>query len=486
MESNFNISVSTKAYPDKNSIEWSKVSYQPCALNIHSFIGKIKSGHCFCHLFNTVRPTFNNREKTKNNFKEAWMVFVDIDDCDISMREFTDRLTTKPTLSYTTPNNHTEKSHFLYRFRLCYILHTPIKELNTYAGLYNAILRGILKDIPGYENKDNCGRDAAHVFSGNATCNCEVLTFDRFYSVTDFDIEATPQQERQELTPRELKAPTNIEIQDHEFFSDLNILPPTDLIAKYRTRYPYFDRTELEYRDGYAILPPNYTEIYRQSRIDNFIKDNGEVITFSRAKKLRDGDGRKRKLFLSALIRKQIKPDVTFEHLLFNLVIDRLYYNDNSDHELSNQKLIEMAQRAINTPLEEIKIPYHRPKDFEVDKGYCQQHGITPNEMKNRVRKILTDQSIGELYDCSKSIKENLTVLKQNGLKIGKSRLYQWCHENHIETKGMPLYKAQPYWLNPIAQRLQELINRYYFAVPDGTRAELFKEIEETANRLAC
>lgn len=485
MESNFSLSVSTKSYPDKNSIEWSKVVYQPCLLNTDSFTQLIRAGRNFCHLFNTAKQTFNNKEKTKANFKEAWVVFVDIDDCDIPMQEFVDKLTAKPSLSYTTPNNHTEKSHYLYRFRLCYILCSPIKDSNIYAAVYNAILKGITEDIPMFTNKDNCGRDAAHVFAGNANPNCEILSFDNIYSVSDFDIEAAAQQQKQEPTPREPKVPASIEIQDHEFFSDFNTMPPTDLISKYRTRYTYFDRTELEYRDGYAILPTNYTEIYRQSRIDNFIKDNGDVITFTRAKRLRDGDGRKRKLYISALIRRQIKPDVTFEHLLFNLAVDRLYYNDNSDHELTNQRLVEMAQRAIYTPVEEIKIPYHRPKEFEIDKEYCRRHGITPNEMKNRVRKILTDQSIGELYDCSKSIKENLTVLKQNGLKIGKSRLYQWCKENHIETKGMPLYKAQAYWLSPIAQKLQELINRYYFAVPDGTRAELKREIEETANRLA-
>lgn len=45
-----------------------------------------------------------------------------------------------------------------------------------------------------------------------------------------------------------------------------------------------------------------------------------------------------------------------------------------------------------------------------------------------------TDDEIGELYDVSKSLKDNLQNLKQNGIHIGKDRLYSFCKRHHIET----------------------------------------------------
>ena len=129
-------------------------------------------------------------------------------------------------------------------------------------------------------------------------------------------------------------------------------------------------------------------------------------------KKIRDGEGRKKKLYTAALIRKQIYPIVSAEHLLFNLIVDRTYFYDNSDKELTNARLLDMAKRVVATPLEDIRISLFRPKEYEVDKEYCRLHGIAPNEMKNRVRKALKDQQIGECYDCGMSVKDNLQMMK--------------------------------------------------------------------------
>ena len=211
-------------------------------------------------------------------------------------------------------------------------------------------------------------------------------------------------------------------------------MKPLDFIAKYRHTYSFYESTPLEYSDGYAILPKDYTVIRRAWYWDNFIKKDGTVKYFGKCKRLRDGDKRKKKLYASALIRKQILPSVSFEHLLLNLVWDREQYYDNSDNELNNNRLIDICRRVIATPLEEIKLKRYRPKDYEVDKEYCREHGITPNEMKNRVRKHLKDMEIGESYDCSMSVAENLIMLKKLGVKVGKSRLYEWCRENGIET----------------------------------------------------
>lgn len=49
-------------------------------------------------------------------------------------------------------------------------------------------------------------------------------------------------------------------------------------------------------------------------------------------------------------------------------------------------------------------------------------------------RTAKTDSIISENYDTSKSVKENLEDLKEKGIKVKRSRLYNWVKKNNIET----------------------------------------------------
>ena len=50
---------------------------------------------------------------------------------------------------------------------------------------------------------------------------------------------------------------------------------------------------------------------------------------------------------------------------------------------------------------------------------------------------MLKDEEIGNAYDCSLSVSENLAAFKKMGINVGKSKLYRWCKENGINTKGL-------------------------------------------------
>lgn len=471
MERRYNISVSLDRYTDKNNIKWQTVRYKQWYLTIEEFTNLIRQGYCFCHCFNTRSSVFGLGEKTDNNFKEANMVFVDVDDSIISMDDFITKLSHKPTLAYTTPNNHSEKSNYLYRFRLCYIVENPIKDIDTYKGVYECIMQHLSEDIEGFVCKDNCGRSPSQQFIGNGSGNCEVYVSNVIYDSQKLaisDSKIAKQTDCNRLHNTEIIA------SDNPMLRDLRAMKPLDFIAKYRNRYSFFESTPLEYQDGYAILPKDYTMIKRAWYWDNFIKKDGTIKYFGKCKKLRDGDGRKKKLYASALIRKQILPNVSFEHLLFNLVCDREYYYDNSDNELNSKRLIDICRRVIATPIEDIRLERYRPKDYEVDKEYCREHGITPNEMKNRVRRQLKDMEIGESYDCSKSLAENLMMLREIGVKVGKSRLYEWCKENGIETNPKPIKQAGE---NVDYTELKVCTAQYYVCSTINKKKELKEKI---------
>lgn len=477
----FEISISTQAYPDKNLIKWNSMEYQRQSITVEEFGRLIKEGHCFCHSFKTRGLLFGLAEKTDKNFLSADMVFVDIDDCDIDMNNFVGHLTKKPTLYYTTPNNYTEKSNYKYRFRLCYLFCLPIYTVENYHSLYDGIVECIKQDIQGVVIKDNCGRTPSQQFSGNAKADCELYVTDNVFSSSDFPSQNNNASSFSSLNSNgnptasqrkedgEVKDVDDITITDKDFIHDVNSLSPYDLIDKYRGRYKYFTHTELHYENGYALIPPDYQEIYRQTYIDSFIKNNGDKVKFSTVKKLRDGDGRRKKLYIAGLIMKMILPSITFENLLYNLICERTYYYDNSDRVLSNKVLANIARSVVKKPLEDIRLQSkQRKKKFEVDKSYCALHGISPNAMKNKVRKLLNDEEIGNVYDTSLSVTKNLAAFKEMGINIGKSKLYQWCKENGINTKGMKSNVCN----HDIYAELEE-VTRYYFI------ARTFKEKRE-------
>lgn len=478
----FEVSISTQSYSDKNLIKWNSVEYQRQSITVEEFARLIKKGHCFCHSFKTKEQVFGLSEKKDRNFLSADMVFIDIDDSDVEMNDFVGRLYKKPTLYYTTPNNRTEKSNYKYRFRLCYLFSLPIYTVETYHSLYDGIAESIKKDIQEVEIKDNCGRTPSQQFSGNAKVDCELHITDNVFSFSDFPsqnnnvsfpssllISNGNPATTQKKDSGEVKDMDGITIADKDFICDVNSLSPYVLMDKYRTKYQYFTHTELHYQNGYALIPSDYQEIFRQTYRTSFIKNSGDEIKFFAVKNLRDGDNRRKKLYIAALIMKKIMPNITFEHLLYNLICERTYYYDNSDRVLSNKVLANIAQNVVKMPLEDIRLQSkQRKKKFEIDKSYCALHGISPNAMKNKVRKLLNDEEIWNVYDTSLSVTKNLAAFKEMGINIGKSKLYQWCKENGINTKGMKSNVCN----HDIYAELEE-VTRYYFI------ARTFKEKRE-------
>lgn len=441
------VSISEKCYMEKNT-NWGSVRYKRKRVTIDELAGKLRKGYCVCHCFKTDGTTFGQKEKTNNNFLKADVVFIDIDDCNIEMNDFVGRLTKKPTLYYTTPNNVTEKSGFRYRFRLVYQFAEPITNVDDYERLYFAITSSITKDVPTFLCKDNCGKSASQQFGGNGKDNCVMKMTRNVFSFSDFpfqmDIASPPSLYYSEMEKTKGNQYTDVKFTDMEFMRDMDGMKPTDLIRKYENRYPFFESSPLTYEDGYAIIPDDYRQIYRTWYIDTFEKDNGTVIKFSRLRKIRDKEQRRRKLYFGALIRKQILPSITFEHLMFNLIYEREYFFDNSDKAITNKVLANIAKQVVSTPLEKITIksePRHKRK-FAIDKTYCAEHSIKPNAYKNVVRKKLKDEEIGSAYDCSKTVKENLAMFKEMGIKVGKAKLYAWCKENGIPTKPKPMTQS--------------------------------------------
>lgn len=432
------LSVSTQCFtkkPEKSEV--AKITFSPCTLSLREFADRIKQGYCFCHWFNTNSTEFGLTEKKIDNFIGANVVFIDIDGAKINMKDYLTTISLKPTLYYTTFSNGVKKSNDpekgIYCYRLCYVFNDDIKKGETYKKLCYKIEKSLLVDVPNIEVDKHCF-NASQYMNGNGCSNIEIGITDTYYSISQFDIQTILETPQQDATTVQFANKTKIKleevIQDKVFIADYTALDYRTLRDKYINEYPRIEHTAFIEKEGYYLYPEDYTMIRRPWRWDSFIKSNGEVVYSKCRKKYGDGERRRYKLFVSCLIRRQIYPEITFEHLLFNLIIDREEYYDYHDGTLSLKCLCDIAFNAYCLPLSEISLKRYRPHEYKVDKEYCLQNGISPNSYKNTVRGLMKEAEIGEVYDFNMSVKENLVAMRQMGIKVGQSTLYKWYNKH--------------------------------------------------------
>jgi len=434
---NIRLSISKQSYKTKpKPVQISKMVFEESTINLPIFAELIRNGYSYTHIYNTSASTFTTSEKTIKNFKETSIISIDVDNANKSLNDFVGSLTYIPTIAYTTPSNNNETKE--YRFRLVYVFESPITDSKQFEAIYKVLETQLNKDND-LTNKDKCGSNVAQYMNGSYGCEMN-NSFDKIYNINNFNICANQNNNDKNIslyinlkctndTSTKLLKNTKL---SKKFINDLNTLEPFKFILKYKSVYPIFERTEINFNDGYALLNEDYIEINRKWTWGSIETTNGLSKLYTITQKIKDGQGRRYHIGLAAMIRRKINPNVTLEHLIVNAVYDRLYYYDNSDNVLTNQVLIERCSYVMN--LKEITIKSYNKKKFMIDKKYWSEKGINANQAKNIVRKQLNYESIGSWYDCLKSVKENLIWAKDNNIKVSRRTLYNFCKDNMIDT----------------------------------------------------
>ena len=305
---------------------------------------------------------------------------------------------------------------------MLYGFNQTISDKTTYQGIYDTIKSTFKEELFDTTKKsDNCGRSPIQQFSGNATKNCQIIVNETIYNIEDFKV----------LEPTEKpikKEDFKVQIDDN-FLQKLNTLKPTDFLSYYRDSFEILYETKLNFNDdGFALIPNDYVCIQRNF---NIYKEDGKIQTKYHI--MKDGEGRRHQLFCNAKIRCQIKPQITIEELIYNLVYDRHYFFDNSDKVLTNQCIIRMAIDAMKASYQ---MTLKKKPKFRTDNVFCRENNIKPNALKMIIRKKLNFDEILKWYDTTKSIKENLQYAKENNIKVSRATLYNFCNEYGISTKG--------------------------------------------------
>lgn len=435
----FEVSISEKAYdhkPDKKT-EVPLIRFAKKTVDINGFLEHILEGYCYA-------PIFANNHRHGNNYLYSYIVSIDVDHSLEPMNEMVDRLEYKPTCAYTSCNNGLNGES---RFRLVYCFEDRIEKKDEYKELVYAIFNANHLDINEKVNDDfkydPQSKVPSQLYFGNGTDTFEFTVTDIIYSKIDFDIyyninnsidnNILYSNSNKSINENHTYTPTNNihlndTFDDEQFENDYWNMRMENILSKYIYVFPNMEHTPLPEVDDdtpYIIYPSGYIEIRRwwRKRLD------GKPI------KIKDGEGRRRKLFMNGIIRRLINPNITFDNLLYNLLYELVNYISNyeADNIIDKKELFKIARDVMSKDMANYEHLRGKHKQFIVNPNYCIKHNLTKNEVKSIAAKVIRHQKIGELYDCSKTIKENVEIMKANGLeRISEPTLKRWMKENGI------------------------------------------------------
>ena len=426
----FEVSISNKGYdhkPDRNT-EIPKLHFTRTTVDVDDFLNYMLKGYCYAGVYSA--DSFTMFGKTDSNYQYSYIISIDIDHSRISMNDMVNALEYKPTFAYTSCNDGKNGE---CKYRLVYCFDESIKGVEEYYNYVYTILAANKLDI---DDIDKRSLKASQYYNGNGTETFDYNVTGIVYNINDYnsyynDYYKLNNVGKSIIENHTYTTPYNIHLndtfEDSQFEYDYWNMKMEDVIEKYISVYPNIEHTPLAIPDDdtpYIIYPNDYIEIRRwwRKRLD------GQPI------KIKDGEGRRRKLFINGIIRRLINSNITFDNLLYNLLYELVYYVSNldADNVVGKKEIYMIARDVMNKDMTQYEHLRGSHKQFMVNPNFCIKHNLTKNEVKSMAAKMIRYNQIGELYDCSKTDKENLEIMKENGLIISIITLKRWRKVNGI------------------------------------------------------
>lgn len=437
---NFNLTVSDQAFEVKpKQKDYSKITFSERTVTRDDMKNLIEEGRLFAGIFNQME--FHIKQKKKENFVSTQVIPIDIDDCDCSMMDYILNLRYMPTFAYETFSNLQEGKG--YRFRLLYVLKDCVEGGDNYTLLYNAICRA--NDINEFNDKSTGTCNQAYF----GTCKDRAITsvgplyiqsqFDNFIDENDLNKGWLNDSVKREHTGNiQVNEPP---ITDQEFERYWKKASDADILKHFQ-QYNSPTETGIDFEDGelYRFIDDvDYFKVWRKWKMRLGHVD-GRMKKLPMQVKLKNGEGRRKHIFISLVIRRFITPTLTFEHLLYGALYELHWFVDNTDKDdtITRKQLKQIANSAYHTDLSKYDMAMHR--SFKVNTHYCKQNGINvmqvvgkANGERNTKRKMERYATYLQYYDPSKTNKENIQVLDDNGISVSLAsfkRFKGWLNDS--------------------------------------------------------
>lgn len=215
-----------------------------------------------------------------------------------------------------------------------------------------------------------------------------------------------------------------------EYNGRLPLLPTATDITQYLT-----DKNKGKL---YIDVDDNYTElIYKRVKVQKRDRDGQKVDKWENAK-FYDGMGRRRKIFIHALILRFITPTATRAQILWGVTNFITDFIDNKDDVISKYEVTKIVDGVMQKDLKEWEtLRQHFRKTFKVNKAVARSKNITPKKAALEAqheratdRKNERWEKIAATYNPTMSDKENLKAINEKGVDISLPTLKRWKKEN--------------------------------------------------------
>ena len=419
-EMNLTLSVSDQCFetkPPKGSAIYSKLTFTQQTVSLLQFLEFIRSGYMFCGVYDD--KNFPNKNyKTSQHLVSNNVISIDIDDCDCSMRDFMSSLKYSPSIAYETFSNLEEGKG--YRFRFLYVFDDFV-DGETYSRLYYAICKANNIECPS--NDTSTASPYQKIWGTNGK-HRDVIGLGYVYhidSFKDFMVEGSVQSTILKNTTTGINQvnwtpKTEYKFKDKTFENMWNTAADTEIL-KQMTHYQTLETTYINFNDGELwrdLTDEEYYCIKRKWQRKTFNGRNVVVIT-----KVKNGEHRRKKIYLSLIRRRLIDPTITLEHLCYAALFELNYFIANTDKDdyITRYQLTQMAQNAMNADLENYK-KLKENKKFKVNKMEAKKQGLSvaqavgkANAARRMEKKEKDYQEMKEKYDKNKSVRQNAEIL---------------------------------------------------------------------------
>lgn len=410
-EYEFTLFVSQKNYSSKpTQDEMRKMRFVPQQLTIESALECATQGKAFCYTFQSDKAdgSLSVKDKKKENFISTSAIIYDFDDMKVSMADYINSITYKPSFAYPT---YSDGKNGLSRFRLAYVLDEEILGESDFNAIYHAIANAN-KFTP--ETKEQGGWDVRSVAQMYFGTTQDVSTYisNTVYAIDDFEpymVPVTVNGTSTKVSPSN-NLNRNRDIVDKEFLYNLYHSKYEDFFKiyfdSYYSNYTQSLETTLTLSDNemWYEYPDDYVSVFRKREGKKVLKWN-------------IGEDRKKRLYITAQMMLHNCPELTIENLIYNLYIERKHYYNNADNKIDNQVLIVTAVNAFNR---RINLKPSNHSSYRVNKEFWSEQGVGVHQAKGFIRRERNVQEILPYIDSNKTIKENHQILIDNGFQISK------------------------------------------------------------------
>ena len=383
-------------------------------------------GVCTCNLTST-NDELGFADKKKENFAYSHLLVFDIDEEQyITPLKFFRKMPQEDQPSYLyTSYSHSEEQ---IKYHLIYIYKEKIESIEQYQAEYDRRSKQIHQVFPNIKFDNSCRSGVQYLNGSNFRLDNfkDDISNNVFTPVKLEDNNLCPitNKYKKEKNHYNVMGQVNLNL-SNDFLNDLKSLTYNKFIDKYKEIYQHITQSQVEYDKEvngirYAQLDENFTTIQRRWERDT----SGKYIL----KKTKVGNRRKTLFSSGCVIRKiwlnegYIIPD---EHLIFCLICEYQFTMEHDDKEnpMLWQEIVDIAKGVQQADIS----GYKNKQKIKIDPS--QKGEINLKSASKKVQGSLTEQLVLQHCDITKSVRENVNILKEKGIKISKSTIHRYINK---------------------------------------------------------